>query len=184
MERLENAFIEQVEITDELNDFIINIDEFDFEDDEINFSKEGAEETVRQLEEDLKLETTSRALAIAREMALKEQEEKNRKKERERLYKTDKKCYNNIKYDKKCQECEKVDKTDNRIFTYVNIRKIKKLLRYEGITYKELAKVLEISERTLNRKMNVYIDLEANELIAISKLLNVDINELIYTNKH
>lgn len=160
------------------DDFILNINEFDYDDDDYDYY--GAQETARRFREELGLGEGSRALALANEMAKQEEMEKIRKKERERLYKTDKKCYNKYENDKKCQK----DKTEDRIYTRVNIRKIKKLLRYEGITYKEVAEALNTSERSIIRKLNVYTDLTANELIIICDLLNIDINEIIYKNKH
>lgn len=160
--------------------FILNINEFEFDYDDDDYDYYGSQETARRLKEELGLPEGSRALALAKEMAEKEAMENARKKERQRLYKTDKKCYNISKDDKNCQK----DKTEDRIYTQVNIRKIKKLLKYEGITYEELAKKLGISKRTLVRRFNVENDLLANEFIAISEILGVDIKELIYKNKH
>lgn len=170
--------LENTLFNEEENDLIINIDEFDYDDTDYDYY--GAQETIRRFREELGLGEGSRALALANEFAKKEEMEKIRKKERDRLYKTDKKCYNKYENDKNCQK----DKTEDRIYTRVNIRKIKKLLRYEGITYKEVADALNTSERSIIRKLNVYTDLTANELIIISDLLNIDINEIIYKNKH
>ena len=84
---------------------------------------------------------------------------------------------------KSVKNCQK-DKTDDRIETFINIRKMRKDLKYNDITYANLAKELNISERTVKRKLNLYTDLTANELIIITRLLNKDINEYIYENKH
>ena len=153
-------------------DYIFNIDDFDYDDEEELYN--GSSITLERLE-DLELHKTGRALTLAREMAEKEAENKARKKERERLYKTDKKDYNYI---------GEKDKTDNRIYTRLNVRKIKKLLRYNDITYKSLAEELDISKRTIDRKMNLESDFTINEVIIISEMLGIDINELIYKNKH
>lgn len=187
-DNLENNIKEEKDIVDsevitprpKLEDIVININDFDIRDEDAYDDYYGAYETMNRLERKLGFGTESRALALAREYAEKLEMEKNRKKERERLYKTDKKCYNLIKDDKNCKK----DKTEDRIFTRVNIRKIKKLLRYEGITYKEVAKALNVSERSMIRKLNVYTDLTANELITICDLLNININEVIYKNEH
>ena len=174
-----------LEAQDENNDYTFNINDFDYDDSDEDYDYYGAQETFRRLKEERGLQEGSRALRLAKEYAEKEKEKKMKKMERERLYKTDKKCYNVIKDGKKCQNGEEIkDKTDDRIYTRVNIRKIKKLLQYNDITYEELSEVLKVSERTLVRRFNVYNDLRANELIEIAELLNIDINELIYKNKH
>lgn len=176
-----------LEAQDENNDYTFNINDFDYdEDDNEDYDYYGCQETIRRMKEEMGLPAESRALAIAKEMAEEEKIKKIQKMERERLYKTDKKCYNFIKDVKNCQKSmgEVKDKTEDRIYTRVNIRKIKKLLKYNDITYEMLAEALNVSVRTLIRRFNVYSDLTANELIEIAEILNVDINELIYKNKH
>lgn len=105
--------------------------------------------------------------------------EKNRKKERQRLYKTDKKCYNEYKDDK---NCKKEERFERKIETRINMKKVRRLLKYHGITQEQLAKKLGLTKRSIQRKLTMDTDFTANEFIELADILGVDIKELI--NKH
>lgn len=148
----------------------------------------GYSRTYREMRERLGLGQESRVLKMAREMQKKEEIEKNIKNNKKRLYKSDKKCYNIYIDDKESQDDIKIEdlfkNDENKIHTLINIRKIRRLLKYNEITYEELAEYLKVSKRTIVRKLNLNTDLTANELVLIANILNIDVNELIYKNKH
>lgn len=167
--------VSDTEDSKEADDFVIDFSKLSENDPD----PYGYGETYERFRNDLGLGEGSRALQIANEMAEKERIEEARKKEKERLYKTDKKCYNIIEDDKKCH-----NKDDEKIYTRINIRKIKRLLKYNELTYDDVAVKLNTTRRTVTRKLNVQADLTANEFVLIAELLDIDINELVYKNIH
>lgn len=171
---LDNTFEDNIE---EAEGMMFNI--FDYEVEDEDFDPYGACASIEQIRRDAGLGDNSRALEIFNKMKAELEIEELRKKEKERLYKTDKKCYNIIEDDKKCQ-----NKDDLKIYTRINIRKIKRLLKYNELTYDDVAKKLNTTRRTVTRKLNVQADLTANELVLISEMIDTSLDELIYKNIH
>ncbi len=62
----------------------------------------------------------------------------------------------------------------------VNVSKIRGLMAEHGETYQDLAKLLNVSERTLVNRMNGINEFKASEINELSKHYQVDNNYFFY----
>lgn len=103
-----------------------------------------------------------------------------KKKLKENIDNNDIKCYNNTTEDK---ESKKMSNTGNRKeikdMLRINTNIIKKAYKVNNLNQKDLAEILEISERSVNRKLNNETDFTAVELLKLIDLLNIDAKELL-----
>jgi len=65
------------------------------------------------------------------------------------------------------------DKEVKNLKQSINLDSIRGKLREKRITQKRLAEILDISERTVNQKLNGIRDLKVSELVAISDVCGV-----------
>ena len=91
--------------------------------------------------------------------------------------KDDVKCYNMYVDDK---ESKKTTKTKERKKMFdIDLNVIKRAYKIKNLNQKDLAKKLNISERSINRKLNNETDFTAVELLKLIDLLDIDARTLL-----
>lgn len=83
------------------------------------------------------------------------------------IYKTVEKCYNIEYKDKDFTKCK------------IDISPIKTAMRVTETTHEELAKILTISSRSVDRKMNNETELKAIELLKIMKMFDLTVDDIL-----
>lgn len=97
----------------------------------------------------------------------------------ENVDKNDIKCYNNNINDKGSKKKTKRDTGKGLNMLRINTGVIKKAYKLNNLNQKDLAELLNISERSVNRKLNSETDFTAVELLKLIDLLNIDTKELL-----
>lgn len=91
--------------------------------------------------------------------------------------KDDVKCYNMYVDDK---ESKKMTKTKERKKMFdIDLNVIKRAYKIKNLNQKDLSKKLNISERSINRKLNNETDFTAVELLKLIDLLDIDARTLL-----
>lgn len=83
------------------------------------------------------------------------------------VYKNDDKCYN-IEY-----------KDEDLSNLKIDIKKIKTSLKVAEMTHEELANILKISLRSVDRKLNGETEFKAIELLKLMKIFNLQIDDIL-----
>lgn len=83
------------------------------------------------------------------------------------IYKNDEKCYN-----------KRYKGEDLTVFS-IDLKKIKRCLKLTDTTYQELAEILNVSQRSIDRKLSGDTEFKAIELIKIMKVFDLSVDDIL-----